>query len=277
MRCLPLAIAFIVLGSACSSSDPAPAAAPDSGIGPDASPDAGSDDPDKDTPYSLAVAADAPLLYWRLNEKSGTTARDRTASTLDGTHSATGVELGQPSLVGDANLSVRVSPGGSIDGPKDARLAFAGTASFSIECWVSFPAPPTEIGTIVSRASEAKATGYSMWLDPAGGSVRAYFGRYDANVGVTVASSEAAPLTVGTVYHLVGVYDGAKLMLYVDGVSTEMATTTPLTDGGYRLRVGHSEDTTGKLLARIDELAVYGSALSKARIEAHRDVGRAGD
>lgn len=257
----------------CSSSDSPATAPPDAGA-PETSAvvDAGDN---TDTPYSLAVASDNPLLYWRLDEKSGTTARDKTANKFDGTYSAADVELGIPSLVGDSNASVRVNVGGSIDGPLDAKLAFVGNAAFSIECWVSFPAPPTEIETIVSRASESKGTGYSMWLDPAGSGVRAYFGRYEANVGATIASNEAAPLAVGATYHLVGVYDGAKLTLYVDGASTEIAATTALTNGGYRLRVGRSEDTEPKLAARVDELAIYGSALSKARIEAHRDIGKA--
>jgi hypothetical protein len=271
VRCAPLVVAAMFFG--CSSSDSGPTTVPDAGSSPEASTPVDAGDPTV-TPYSLAVAADNPLLYWRLDEKSGTVARDRTASKLDGIYSADGVELGQPSLVRDKNLSVRLIAPGSVDGPLDAKLAFVGTAPFSIECWLAFTAPPTEIETIVSRASEAKATGYSMWLDPQGGGVRAYFGRYEANVGATVSSSEASPLAVGTTYHLVGVYDGAKLMLYVDGVSTETPTTTALTDGAYRVRVGHSEDTAPKLLARIDEVAIYGTALSKARIEAHRDIGR---
>jgi hypothetical protein len=273
VRCTSIAVALLFL--ACSSSDPPATGSADAGAPETAPPvDAGDG---TDTPYSLAVVADNPLLYWRLEEKVGTTARDGTANKLDGTYAADGVELGQPSLVGDKNPSVRLIAPGSIDGPTDAKLAFPGTASFSIECWLSFTAPPTEIETIISRASESKGTGYSMWLDPQGGGVRAYFGRYAANVGVTVASSEATPLSVGTTYHLVGVYDGAKMILYVDGASTEMPTTTALTDGAFRLRVGHSEDTEPKLIARIDEVAVYGTALSKARVEAHRDIGRAGD
>lgn len=271
MRCASIAAAFIFVG--CSSSDPPATGNPDAGT-PETSTvvDAGEN---TDTPYSLAVVADNPLLYWRLDEKSGTTARDKTANKLDGTYTAGEVELGIPSLVGDSNASVRVTAGGAIDGPLDAKLAFVGNAPFSIECWVSFPAPPVEIHTIVSRASEAKGTGYSMWLDPVGGGVRAYFGRYEANVGATVASSESAPLAVAATYHLVAVYDGAKMMLYVDGASTEIANTTAVVDGAFRFRVGHSEDTEPKLSARVDELAIYGTALPKARIEAHRDIGKA--
>ena len=262
---------------ACSSSDPAPATDPDSGVAPDVTTDAGTpDDPDKDTPYSIAVSADTPLLYWRLNEKTGvTTARDRTSNKLDGTYSAMDVEHDQPSLVGDTNTSVRITPGGSIDGPKDAKLAFVGTAAFSVECWISVPAPPVEIHTIVSFASEAKASGYSLWLDPKDG-LRAYFGRYENGAGATASTPAATPLVVGTTYHLVAVYDGTQLSISLDGVSGEAKpSTTALTDGGYRLRIGHSEDTTPKLSARLDELAVYSRALPTDRIKAHLDIGKA--
>jgi hypothetical protein len=275
VRCASIVLAFVVLG--CSSSDPAPATDPDSGVSPEASPEASTgDDSEADTPYSLAVVADTPLFYWRLNEGSGTTAADRTTNKIDGTYSAEGVMRKQPSLLGDKNASVRLSAGGSIDGSKDAKLAFVGTAAFSVECWISFPAPPVEIHTIFSRASETDGTGYSLWLDPTDG-VKAYFGRYEKNSGATASTAVATPLVAGTTYHLVAVYDGAQLSIYVDGVAGEAkASNVALTDGGYAVHIGRSEDTTGKLSARVDEIALYPRALPKDRIEAHRDLGRAG-
>lgn len=282
MRCASAAVAFTAAFTvsvlACGSSDEArPASDADAGISQDSgAPTADADESDKDTPYSLAVVADTPLLYWRVNDGAGTTARDRSMNMLEGTYAGDGIMRSQPSLLGDANASVRLTAGSSIDGPKDPKLAFVGAAAFSVECWISFTAPPTEIQTILSRASESKTTGYSLWLDPKDG-VRAYLGRYEAGTGVTVSSPVSTPLVAGTTYHLVGVYDGAQLSVHLDGVSGEpAATTTALTDGGYQFRVGRNDDTPGTLSARVDEIAVYGRALPKDCIEAHRDLGRAG-
>lgn len=269
---------------ACSSSDEAaaPKADPDSGppIEAGGPTDTGAQDSaPPDTPYSLAVLADKPLLYWRLEESTGSVALDRSTNMLNGTYSAKGVLLGQPSLVKDTNPSARFTAGGSVDGSKDAKLAFTGTTAFSVECWVSFAAPPTEIQTIVARAADAPASGYSMWLDPAdaGAGARAYFGRYANGSGVTVATPEATPLEVGKAYHLIATYDGAKVTIHLDGVAGPSAdSTVALVDSAAQIRIGRSENTEGVLAARVDELAIYGAVLPKDRIDAHVALGRSG-
>jgi hypothetical protein len=261
---------------ACSSSsftDNDAGLVPDSGVPPvttDASP--------SDTAYSRLVASDSPLLYWRFDEGSGATARDSTSNKLDGTYSETGIERSQPSLVGDVNASIRITPGASIDGTNDGKLGFVGQAAFSIECWISIPQPPTAIQTIVARSSDTATSGYQMWVDPTG-ALRAYFGRYEAGTGVTVASDEGTPLVIGETYHLVAVYDGAKLKLHVNGVAAtdQKDSAAALTEHNYKLRVGRGEDLEGSLSARIDELAVYSKALPGDRIQAHYDLGKKGD
>lgn len=279
MRCASVVTAFTLAVVACSSREFAPATgARDAGSSPDGRADtAVIDESDEDTPYALGVVADNPLFYWRLNEGSGATARDRSPNKLDGTYAGDAIARSQASLLGDNNASVRLLPGTSIDGSEDPKLAFAGTGAFSLECWLSFAAPPTAIQTILSRASESKANGYSLWLDPEGG-VRAYFGRYEsAGVGATASTSVSTPLVAGATYHLVAVYDGAQLAMYLDGVSGEpAASTATLTDGGYQFHIGKNDDTPGTLSARVDEVAVYPSALPQARVVAHHDLGRAG-
>jgi trimeric autotransporter adhesin len=251
----------------------------DAGVSPDSgAPPITSDASTSETAYSRLVVGDSPLLYWRLDEGSGATARDYTSNMLDGTYTPNGFERGQPSLVGDVNASLRISPGASIDGTNDARLGFVGQAAFSVECWISIPQPPTAIQTIVARSSDTATSGYQMWVDPTG-ALRAYFGRYEAGTGATVASDEGTPLVIGETYHFVAVYDGAKLKLHVNGVAAtdQKDSAAALTEHNYKLRVGRGEDLEGTLNARLDELAVYSKALPADRIQAHYDLGKKGD
>jgi hypothetical protein len=274
VRRASILIAFMLL--ACSSSEfvesPDAGAPPDTGAAP-VTPDAST----SETAYSRAVLGDTPLLYWRFDESSGATARDFTTNGLDGTYSASGVERELPSLVRDVNPSIKLSAGGSVDGPNDARLGFAGQAAFSVECWVSFAQPPTAIQTIVARSSDKDTSGWQLWVDPQGGALRAYFGRYESGTGVTIATDEATPLAVGEAHHLVAVFDGSKLSLHLNGVAKEQKdSAVALTEHNYRPRVGRGEDLAGTLSARVDELAVYGRALPGDRINAHYDLGKNG-
>ena len=72
--------------------------------------------------------------------------------------------------------------------------------------------------------------------------------------------------------HLVGTYDGTTLRLYVNGalVSSNTVTYTPNTTRPLRVAAGRTELSAQYLLpGRVDEVAVYGSALSAARVQAH--------
>ena len=72
--------------------------------------------------------------------------------------------------------------------------------------------------------------------------------------------------------HLVGTYDGTTLRLYVNGalVSSNTVTYTPNTTRPLRVAAGRTESSAQYLLpGRVDEVAVYGSALSAARVQAH--------
>lgn len=275
MRCISLAVAVIFLAcSSSSSSGEGGGGGNDAGVEPETGPTNEGGVVTSDTPYSLGVGGDGPLLYWRVDETSGAKAADFTTNALDGTYSATDIERAQPSLVGDVNRAIRITPGGSIDGPNDAKLGFAGTAAFTVEVWISFPAPPVAIQTIIARSSDTDTTGWQMWVDPQGGALRAFFGRYENGTGVTVATDAATAIAVGETYHLVAVYDGANVGIHLNGVAKEQKpSTTPLTDKNYKLRVGRGEDGDAVLNARIDEIAVYAKALPADRIKAHYDVG----
>ncbi len=207
--------------------------------------------------YSAAVLTDLPLGYWRLGEPSGTTAVDASGNSHNGTYDGT-MLLGQPgAIAGDSDTAVRTP------GFMTATSSAWNTSLCSFEMWAKFNGSVSDL----ARIQEGGATDKILTVS------------YDGNLHVqwTVfdGGSEtltSAPLTFGggaPWYHIVGVADGTKSRLYINGVQdSEMSASGSY--AGYttpNLKVGGSADYT------IDEVAFYSHALSAARVLAHYNAG----
>jgi hypothetical protein len=75
--------------------------------------------------------------------------------------------------------------------------------------------------------------------------------------------------------HVVGTYDGTTARLYVNGalVASTGAGLTQNTQRPLRIASGTTETTPQFFLpGRVDEVAVYASALAAARVQAHYDA-----
>lgn len=156
------------------------------------------------------------------------------------------------------------------------RFDFAGNAPFSVEAWVS----PEASGTIVGKYSCVYdctySDGYILGVSAAGpGTVSAAsFARYRDYIRDEVSIS---PLPADTWNHIVGTYDGSRMVLYVNGVEVaSTASPTPLADTASPLYIGWV-GWGGTFLGELDEVAVYPTALSAARVAAHYDSGTAAD
>ena len=87
-----------------------------------------------------------------------------------------------------------------------------------------------------------------------------------------------APLALDTGWHLLAAsYDNATARLYVDGVLRGQAlSSVKLTANGLPLNLGRANSNINFFGGLLDEVAVYGSALPAARIQAHYDKGKTG-
>ncbi|MDB4944522.1 MAG: hypothetical protein JWP97_4056 [Labilithrix sp.] len=212
--------------------------------------------------YALAVLGDMPLLYFKLDEKNGSTAKNE-ASSADGAY------FGDVTLRGD----------GAFPGSRAA--LFSGNAA-GIQT-ATAPAWP-----------DRHAFTFETWWKPLGfdDTFRFLFhlnggtsaGREDIGVNVQsgsgltferfMASAPSAihvPLPpVAQWRHLAATYDGSVLRLYVDGLLVGSApderTTVPH-DGPFI--IGGSDPMAGAAYAWLDEVAIYDRALAADRIAAH--------
>lgn len=224
--------------------------------------------------YSAEVLADSPLAYYRLGEASGTTLVDSSGNARNGTYSGTPTFGTAGLLTGDTDTCVDFS---GDDYATVTSATWMNTPStLTVEAWV---VPDTITGDriIASRTDwglgpSSSTRGWHLIIQ--GGQfnvgLRMTDSTYhDAKVGPT--------LTVGTKYHVALVWDTAVgWVLYINGASAASSAALvgkSLGNPGNALRISRENYGVGFFDGRIDEVAIYGTALSASRIAAHYTAG----
>jgi hypothetical protein len=221
------------------------------------------------SPYSNAVLSDGPSGYWRLGETEGTTASDE-AGTNPGAYE-NAPALGQPSLLPADPGNGAVGFDGS-DDYVDVHSAgpISPTTAVSVEAWIEPAALPAE-GEFASVAS--KPGSYSLQFS----GPRLEF-KIDQPGGSRRLQAPPGAIEAGHAYYVVGTFDGTTQRLYIEGdeVAEAAQPEEGISNPGDDLRIG-SWDGAGEFFeGEIDEVAVYTSALSAARIDAHHQAGVVG-
>lgn len=240
----------------------------DAGTGDDASDDDGGDG--SVASYRDTVMADAPLGYWRLGDV-GDVAKDETGQNpgkYTGTFTRTNGALG-----GDGD-GAAVFDGKSYVEVGDV-FPFVGTAPYTIEAWVA-PAATTSstacmLARNVSGDSGSAADGYAFYIG-ASPATRVNSSRYRDAKESGVSGGE---LRFDTFAHVVATFDGTSLAIWVDGErAAQGLTETALQSFAGKLTIGASRGGAQCYFrGSLDEVALYGIALSPDRIRAHHAAG----
>ncbi|MEO6951379.1 MAG: LamG domain-containing protein [Polyangia bacterium] len=216
--------------------------------------------------YPAVVKADNPLAYYRLGERSGAIARDVSGNSIDAQYLGA-VTLGVPGAVSGDDTAVSLDGGDSGITATDPRFDFTGNTPFSLEAWVA----PGQTDGVYRNLFELEAYDassrrqqYSLYLYGPHG---VDFNRVvdDKNMYV---SAPSPPLHVFT--HLVAVYDGTSIAIYMNGALIDSAPDArPSPTKSTELRIGHGNSAEVAVLGAMDEVAIYDTALSAARVQAH--------
>ena len=219
------------------------------------------------SPYSAAVAADSPTLWYPLNDTAGTTAHDYSATPHNGIYQG-GVTLG---AAGPTTCGTAATFNGSTGYVSNANT-ITSPATFSIEVW--FKTTTTAGGMIAGFGSAV--TGASgnydrhIYMNNAG---QIYFG---------VSSNQTVHTTVnynnGSWHQVVATIGPAGTMLYVDGAlaasSASLTASSQTYSGSWR--VGYdslggwtSAPSSNYFAGSLAEASFYGTQLSAARVAAH--------
>jgi Concanavalin A-like lectin/glucanases superfamily len=221
--------------------------------------------------YDDAVAASSPLSYWRLDETSGTSAADQVGSR-PGTYTG-GYTLGQsPALRSTGTSTTFNGSTGYVNVPYAAAL---NPAAVTVEAWVY---PTGGAGTwraVASSWKNASGIRAGYWLGINASNQWQFSVAQNTN-GETDALT--TPVTLNTWTHLVGTLSGTTLSLYVNGTLQATATgtyTAAPSPTEFRIGSEYLGGVGGSFFpGSIDEVAVYGSALSAATVRTHYNTGR---
>lgn len=213
--------------------------------------------------YSAEVLADAPLVYLRLGEASGTVAADSSGNGRHGTYVATPTLGVAGLLAGDADTAV------TFDGATEY-VSVPNHASFAVDTATFEKMIQTTDSTasLVSHTGSANAD-KGCQLAIAGGKVT--FSVFDAG-GTGYSAVSAASVNDGAVHHAAGSFDGTWIRVYVDGVldGATAHTQATLPHSSQPILVGARPNGPTSFFAGTgDEAAVYGTALPPGRIAAH--------
>lgn len=232
--------------------------------------------------YSDVVLSDSPISYWKLDETSGTSAVDSGSAANNGTYINTPT-LNQTPLI-STGKSVRLTKAQAerIRVPYAAAYntaAYRATATF--EMWVeffSFPVAGNQDGLIYREGAPPSEADVHFQVQNNAGTTTAQIHFGDGTTQFNASHTTA--LTTGVKYHIVGRFNAGATAIFVNNVKVTggtggatMASSTSDFDIGaleYPLNSGtlirHAD-------MKIDEVAIYNTALSDARIAAHYSAG----
>ncbi|MAT69753.1 MAG: hypothetical protein CMJ58_09535 [Planctomycetaceae bacterium] len=205
-----------------------------------------------------AAGAETPAgLHWKLDESSGTTATDSSGNNYDGTITGT-----------TSWIDARRNGGLELDGASKVEVAslLGQPTSFTVAGWVRLDAADSGGAELISIGDYI-----GVRLDPGGGiAANVFFHRGSSSWEFLSGGEELA----GTGWrHVAAVFDDSadSLKLYIDGSLVASKTTTDTlnwTGQGTSTVVGaHGNgQTTFDLDGGVDDIRVYGKALSEAEI-----------
>ncbi len=226
--------------------------------------------------YAAEIMAANPAAYWRLGETSGS-ALDWTGYANDTVGS--GVTRGVAgALSGDSDRAARFT--GSSSSRVYSTRSAVGLNRFSVEAW--FKSTSTAGGKIVGFGNSSTLSD-STWYDRQvylGADGRLRFGVHPNSVRVVTTPGA---YNDGNWHHVVATLGAAGMNLYVDGVvrATLADTVSAQVFTGY-WRIG-GDSVAGwpgagdeNFAGDIDDVAVYGRALTASEVAAHQATGTGG-
>jgi concanavalin A-like lectin/glucanase superfamily protein len=220
-----------------------------------------------DKSYRDTVLAASPLAYWRFGETGGSAAADASGNSNSGAYGG-GYVLGQAgAIAGDPDTAVRfTSSTGDVLVQQSGSLNYGDSVSY--EAWVKLASlPPTS--SAGANIMTKNAGTLLMRIYPSGIIALRQSG------GNEIARSTLALIADGKYHHVAGTKSGGAVHIYLDGTDvTGTVTNQTLTNNSEQLVVGHNPVSSNDGLdGYIDEVAVYGTALSPGQVGSHYAIG----
>jgi hypothetical protein len=206
-------------------------------------------------PVGMAsIIPPSPYLWWRFEELVGAaTAADATSNARNGTIASAVVAGGIGKwgkafdFPGGANNTVRATVNSTF-------------AAFTLAAWIYADSMPNTLPRVFDKGND-----FRLQLNQGNSNLQ-----FAGGVGgvVTTLNSPTGSFQLNRWYHVAGVYDGANLILYVNGQEVARTALTGTIDNNTTtLRVGGNDETSSRAFdGRIDEPIFYNRALTAGEI-----------
>ena len=216
-------------------------------------------------PYAAQVEADGAGPYWRLGESSGTSFASSLGS-YTGTWNFTNTGS-TGALNGDTNKAAQLTATTQTGSVGNAS-GLSKSNNFTIELWIKRSRNATTQAVLGKPlTTTTKSENYAIWLDTAN-KVRFEVG--NGTTSKTVTSSVA----LDTNWHyVVATFASGALKLYVDNNAAVTASASFSTTGTNTSALNIGLSGTSDFNGSLDEIAIYGSALTATQILDHYTKG----
>ncbi len=243
------------------------------------------------SPYSTAILADTPIGYWRLGGFT-TSVADSSGNSYTGTATATAFGGNAGPMLYDSTPDTAFQFTGSSSNivlantgmPTDSsHFDFEYNQPFSVDLWARFHGQTfgtnSDIDIIGNRKATSNNNGWKVFISGISGPEQLHY-IMEANDGshyvwVRWTTTTFVPWTW---YHIVVTVSGSHLAsgikAYINGVLQTQAVVTDnlgtnTTVTGLPLYIGSSGSGAGPMKGELDEVAVYGTALTQAQVLNH--------
>jgi hypothetical protein len=217
--------------------------------------------------YRAAVLEDSPVAYWRLGEPNGA------ATAIDEKGAYNGTYVGSPQ--GGVAGALADNTAITIDADAEYIQAPAGVGnitseSITVEFWIK-PArllsTSSATGMIPISRGASGVGGWYLVINSNGSIV--FSTRQSATSQSTVSSTGV--VSTGAWHHIVATRNGAVAKIYVNGADVTATPATHVNPDAYgvNLQIGRYTGAGWNAYGDYDEVAIYSTALSAARVLAH--------
>ena len=231
--------------------------------------------------YNDLIISRSPVAYWRFEETSGTNATDEVSSTAF-VYSGTPTLGANGLLPGYGDKSVLLNGSSQYAQTQSAAVignAVNGSPAVTIEAWIK----PSQIGSVMAilGAWINASNQAGIYLEVSASGNIGVGGRSQNGDSYQYAAGSTT-LVAGQVYHVCGILDFANdsISIYVNGAldvtaaKTFGATSYTQSASTKTDKLATNADANGAFFAgNLDELALYGSALSSSDILANYQAG----
>jgi hypothetical protein len=210
--------------------------------------------------YSSEVLADSPIRYFKLDEQAGNSTAVDTAGGEDSTYF--NVIQGVAAVVGAGIRTVAASS--AYVAP---RVASGLSTAWSLEFWYKYD---SSSGAVIWRDNTTSTAGWLMQLANSNADLVVRANGTDRTI-----TGAGSLLTATGWHHVVMTSSGTSVITYIDKVAVDTWTRTAAASTVVStLRFGRDGSNATYYNAYYDEIAVYSTVLSAARVIVHYDTAR---